>query len=259
VEGFKLPAAGKTGTTNDFNDAWFIGFTPKLLAGVWIGFDQPHTIMRNGFAGDLAVPMWARFMKAATEGDGPAWFSPPSGIVAVRVCRLSGRLPTDGCERVPVTNDAGEIDVRSLVYTEYFKRGTEPIESCPVHRGGSFFDKLAGVFGGGRPEAPPISERDPALSAATPPAPPPAAVEAEPRAPEQARAEPPKKRGFWARVFGIGDDDEKDAQRREKERLEKARKEKERREKERLEKERKEKERQEKVRREQERRRNERR
>ncbi len=66
--GFKLPAAGKTGTTNDFKDAWFIGFTPSLIAGVWVGFDQPHTILRNGFAGDIAVPMWASFMKTATRG-----------------------------------------------------------------------------------------------------------------------------------------------------------------------------------------------
>src|SRR5262249_49175004 len=69
--GFTLPAAGKTGTTNEFNDAWFVGFTPKLAAGVWVGFDQPHTILRNGFAADVAVPMWASFMKTATRGDKP--------------------------------------------------------------------------------------------------------------------------------------------------------------------------------------------
>src|SRR5262249_10352435 len=76
--GFTLPAAGKTGTTNDFNDAWFVGFTPKLAAGVWVGLDQPHTILPNGFAADVAVPMWAKFMKAATKGDRPDWFSPPA-------------------------------------------------------------------------------------------------------------------------------------------------------------------------------------
>jgi 1A family penicillin-binding protein len=67
--GFTLPAAGKTGTTNDFNDAWFIGFTPKLATGVWVGFDQPRTILPNGFAADIAVPAWAKFMKAATQRD----------------------------------------------------------------------------------------------------------------------------------------------------------------------------------------------
>ena len=53
-EGFVLPAAGKTGTTNDYMDAWFVGFTPSLVSGVWIGFDQPRTIVANGYAGDLA-------------------------------------------------------------------------------------------------------------------------------------------------------------------------------------------------------------
>src|SRR4029078_2076069 len=62
--GFVLPAAGKTGTTNDYVDAWFAGYTRHLVAGVWLGFDQPQTILPGGYAGDLAVPMWAKFMKA---------------------------------------------------------------------------------------------------------------------------------------------------------------------------------------------------
>ena len=63
-EGFTLPAAGKTGTTNDYVDAWFVGYTPHLATGVWVGFDKPRTIISNGFAGELAVPLWARFMKS---------------------------------------------------------------------------------------------------------------------------------------------------------------------------------------------------
>jgi penicillin-binding protein 1A len=70
-EGFLRPAAGKTGTTNDYVDAWFVGFTPKVVTGVWIGFDKPQTIIARGFAGELAVPMWARFMKQATAQDKP--------------------------------------------------------------------------------------------------------------------------------------------------------------------------------------------
>ena len=85
--GFKLPAAGKTGTTNDFVDAWFVGFTPKLVAGVWVGFDQPRPIMKNGFAAQLAVPLWTRFMKAATRGDSPEWLEPPAGVTTANVCR----------------------------------------------------------------------------------------------------------------------------------------------------------------------------
>ena len=70
--GFSLPAGGKTGTTNEYKDAWFIGFTPSLVTGVWVGYDQPQTIRRNGYAAELAVPMWTRFMKVATKGMKPA-------------------------------------------------------------------------------------------------------------------------------------------------------------------------------------------
>ena len=66
--GFTLPAGGKTGTTDDYADAWFIGYTPRLVTGVWFGLDTPAPIMREGFAGTVAVPAWARFMRAATKG-----------------------------------------------------------------------------------------------------------------------------------------------------------------------------------------------
>ena len=78
ADGFTLPAAGKTGTTNDYVDAWFVGFTPSLVAGVWVGFDQPQTIVSGGYGGDLAVPVWADFMKEATKGDKPVWLKPPA-------------------------------------------------------------------------------------------------------------------------------------------------------------------------------------
>jgi 1A family penicillin-binding protein len=77
--GFQLPAGGKTGTTNDYKDAWFIGFTPQLVTGVWVGYDQPQTIRRNGYAAELAVPMWTQFMKAATKGHKPSWVQRPRG------------------------------------------------------------------------------------------------------------------------------------------------------------------------------------
>jgi len=78
--GFTLPAGGKTGTTNDYRDAWFIGFTPSIVTGVWVGYDQPRTIRREGYAAELAVPMWARFMKAATKGQQPTWVDRPRGV-----------------------------------------------------------------------------------------------------------------------------------------------------------------------------------
>jgi penicillin-binding protein 1A len=85
--GFALPAGGKTGTTNDYKDAWFIGFTPSLVTGVWVGYDQPQTIRRNGYAAELAVPLWTRFMKVATTGMKPAWVARPRG--AIRDARVN--------------------------------------------------------------------------------------------------------------------------------------------------------------------------
>jgi penicillin-binding protein 1A len=145
--GFKLPAAGKTGTTNDFNDAWFIGFTPKLVTGVWVGFDQPHTILPNGFAADIAVPFWTAFMKVATANDKPEWFTPPYGVTTATVCRISGKLAAEGCEHVEVVGKDGQVETRSMVYTEYFSRGTEPTEYCEMHSATEPFGTVvAGVF-----------------------------------------------------------------------------------------------------------------
>jgi membrane carboxypeptidase/penicillin-binding protein len=131
--GFALPAAGKTGTTNDFVDAWFIGFTPKLVAGVWIGFDHPRTIIKNGFAGQIAVPLWTAFMKAATRRDARTWLEPPKDVVAVDVCRRSGRLPGPGCRNAVSISETGEITYSSMVYREYFVRGREPRRVCTAH------------------------------------------------------------------------------------------------------------------------------
>jgi penicillin-binding protein 1A len=209
--GFTLPAAGKTGTTNDFKDAWFVGFTPRLVAGVWVGFDQPRTIMRNGFAGDVVVPMWATFMKAATRGAKPQWLPPPGGLATANVCRITGKLASDGCTDVEVVNRAGDIERRSMVYTEYFVRGSQPTTTCELHQKHGFVGALASVFTG-RPEkpAPPSVEAvglPPAEATSGSVAP--AAV---PPLPPETTTEPPRRRrGFWSRVFGIGrDGDRKD-------------------------------------------------
>jgi len=205
--GFTLPAAGKTGTTNDYNDAWFVGFTPSLVAGVWVGFDQPHTILPGGFAADVAVPLWASFMKVATKGAPPDWLSPPPGIVSATVCRLSGKLATEGCEHADVIDDNGRLTQRSMVYTEYFARGTQPTTTCDIHEKRGIFGTLAAaITGAERPAAPSVD--DPGL-------PPVAATSGTAHAPSTASAAPPdepvkKKRGFWSRVFGIGHDADRD-------------------------------------------------
>ena len=92
--GFSLPAAGKTGTTNDYNDAWFIGFTPSLSTSVWVGFDRGQGMRDDGGRGITggrgAAPIWAQFMKLATQGEPPRDFVTPPEIVLTKVDPQSG-------------------------------------------------------------------------------------------------------------------------------------------------------------------------
>jgi len=208
--GFTLPAAGKTGTTNDFNDAWFVGYTPHLAAGVWVGFDQPHTIVPNGFAADIAVPAWATFMKAATKNDKPEWLLPPPGITTATVCRISGKLATEGCQDVEVVTKDDRIEHRSMIYTEYFARGTEPTSYCDLHPTRGMLTKITAALGGETPSPSPARVDEtgtPTPTATSGASAPTGAVVSE--APEMTPSPPvKKKRGFWSRVFGLGKDSE---------------------------------------------------
>ncbi len=210
--GFQLPAAGKTGTTNDFVDAWFIGYTPGIVTGVWVGFDQPRTIIANGYGGELAVPIWASFMKTATRGDRPEWFERPDDIIGVNACRISGKLANSGCGAVLTVSADGFSTTRSQVYTEYFVKGTEPTSFCPIHPAPAYIDTYGvAATTGEAPPAPPVPSAvaappSPALPGASQPG------VARPQPPtEQPKAAPEKKeeerrRGFWSRLFGLGRD-----------------------------------------------------
>lgn len=148
--GFRLPAAGKTGTTDEYADAWFIGYTPHVVTGVWFGFDRPVTIMPRGFGSTVAVPAWARFMKAATRGDKAEWYEMPPGVERVAICRLSGARATDACRyhslpaHVPVGTSGSFTTVypapvepipppEPAVIEDFFPVGTIPSELCPLH------------------------------------------------------------------------------------------------------------------------------
>ncbi|MGE3274357.1 MAG: penicillin-binding protein 1A [Vicinamibacterales bacterium] len=146
--GFRLPAAGKTGTTNDYHDAWFVGYTPALVTGVWVGYDQPRPIRVNGYASDVAVPLWSRFMRTATKGDKAEWFARPDDIVAMDICRLSGKRPTAACDATHVALDEDGEDEAPMVVTEYFRRGTEPTEECDLHERLPWWQRLRGWFKG---------------------------------------------------------------------------------------------------------------
>jgi penicillin-binding protein 1B len=115
--GFALDAAGKSGTTNDLRDAWFVGFTPEVLAVVWVGFDDNTPLGLSGT--QAALPIWTDFMKRALAGQSNLEFDTPEGVSFVEIDRDTGRLALPSCPRVA---------------TESFLAGTEPLEVCDLHR-----------------------------------------------------------------------------------------------------------------------------
>jgi len=121
---FTAPAAGKTGTTNNYSDAWFMGFTPHLTAGLWVGLDD-HTLKlgRAGTGSETALPFWATFMKSIYEDlDIPQdKFLQPPDIVRLNICKDSGKIATNFCPHV--------------IENEVFKRENHPTETCPLHPG----------------------------------------------------------------------------------------------------------------------------
>ncbi|HKS25745.1 MAG TPA: PBP1A family penicillin-binding protein [Thermoanaerobaculia bacterium] len=116
--GFHNVAAGKTGTTNDKRDAWFIGFTPKSLTLTWLGFDDNTPVGLSG--GQGAAPMWARYMEAVSGKARDADWAPPPGITTAETDETSGGLATPYCPKNTIVQDA-------------FKEGTQPTVPCPLH------------------------------------------------------------------------------------------------------------------------------
>ena len=116
ARGFSQPAAGKTGTSNDTRDAWFIGYTPTLAVGVWVGFDDNSSIGFTG--GSLAAPIWAEFMKCAGDFYESYEFSMPPGVSFFKLDPITGKTVTDAC---PVDNSISEL----------FIKGTQPPLLCP--------------------------------------------------------------------------------------------------------------------------------
>jgi penicillin-binding protein 1A len=113
------PAAGKTGTTDNFVDAWFIGFTPELVTAVYVGNDDRKPLGNKMTGGVVAAPIWAKFMKNALKNNEKKDFLQPEKITKISVCEESGLLLTDSCpERLTVT----------------FIKDTEPTSYCTVHQ-----------------------------------------------------------------------------------------------------------------------------
>lgn len=138
---YEVPAAGKTGTTNENADVWFAGFTPDLVAVNWFGFDRRKRILANATGGGYGAPVWGQFMRAMYYGDTrqfeiPGAWPMPSAITTRRVDSRTGKLANEWCE--------------ANAYVEYYIPGTEPTEAC----------EPAGLFGAPIRGFPPLPSQD---------------------------------------------------------------------------------------------------
>ncbi len=118
--GVRGAIGGKTGTTNDYHDAWFVGFNSSVVVGVWVGFDQPRRIRVGGSGSRVALPIWADFMRRTARSLPAESFERPDTLNGQELCRLSYHRPLEDCP----------------TYIEYFKNGDEiPSRLCPIHSG----------------------------------------------------------------------------------------------------------------------------
>ncbi|MGE0830322.1 MAG: penicillin-binding protein 1A [Hyphomonadaceae bacterium] len=151
------PLGGKTGTTNDYRDAWFIGFSPDLAVGVWVGFDEPRNMGEGETGGRISAPIFREFMSEALRGQPATPFRIPSGVRLVRIDAMTGLLPSSST---------------TLTITEAFRPGTEPtveVASSPFIFGGTeplpprVFEGIQGGIVSGPPtdERTPVSTRPP--------------------------------------------------------------------------------------------------
>jgi len=114
------PSAGKTGTTDDYRDAWFVGYTPQVITGVWVGYDKPRPGGKGFTGGAIAAPVWERFMRKAVTVKPATDFTRPDTVVSVTIDPDTGCLATGSC---------------SKKREEFYLAGTEPDEYCPRHGG----------------------------------------------------------------------------------------------------------------------------
>jgi 1A family penicillin-binding protein len=144
-QGLPPEVAGKTGTTNDSRDAWFVGFSSAVVAGVWIGFDDPRRIRSDASGSRVALPIWADFMRRTARYLPAEPFAQPSGLRSELMCEVSYHRALDGCPSYP----------------EYFKEGDDiPTQLCELHSGslkqraqralrgllGAIGDEIRGIF-----------------------------------------------------------------------------------------------------------------
>ena len=141
--GFRIPAGGKTGTTNEGADVWFIGYTADLVAGVWMGMDRPRKIKGNAQGGELAAPAWTAFMQEVyRRKPAPPDWPRPEGLIAREVDVSTGDLPNPFCPA-------------DKIGTEWFIPGTEPVRQCTLHEPFTLPDSNPFALPGETPALPP--------------------------------------------------------------------------------------------------------
>lgn len=148
--GFKEPGGGKTGTTNDYKDAWFAGYTDRLTCGVWVGLDKPQTIIEGGYGGTLSLPIWADVMKKAValgyKTEVPKVLLP---LTKVTLCRVSSQLATDGCGRAGTAyEDALPYDLvpQNFCMEHQGYAAPPPQRVQQPGQGRGLFDRIKGWF-----------------------------------------------------------------------------------------------------------------
>lgn len=111
---FTRMGAGKTGTSNDWKDAWFVGYTPELTTGIWIGFDSfKYSLGNNQVGGRVAAPIWGKYMVEALKTTKPTWYKKPENVATVDICAISGKLPSVYCDSI-----TSELFIKDKIPTE---------------------------------------------------------------------------------------------------------------------------------------------
>jgi penicillin-binding protein 1B len=187
ARGFTAPAAGKTGSSHD---AWFAGYTSNLLCVVWVGYDDYSDVKLTGAA--LALPIWTEFMKRAIslpEYSDAGPFTPPQGVVQVTLDKATNEIATPACP-----DD----------YTTAFIDGTQPTQTCEQSASqshGNFFQRILGMEP--KPASPPSNTNGSSVQ-------PQGQYPTANRGAAAPTPEPEKKKGFWGRLFGGGNDKKDD-------------------------------------------------
>jgi len=127
ARGIVFPVGAKTGTTNDYNDAWFVGFSSSLVAGVWVGLDDPASMGPNASGANYALPIWSDFMLRASRVLPPAEFAPAPGLRQQLLCSVTYKRATSYCPG----------------YVEYFKPSDDiPTQMCTLHRAPTRIERI---------------------------------------------------------------------------------------------------------------------